>query len=241
MLPLRDTVRSYQFPIVNWTLIGLNVVVFLFELSMPPASLERFIQSFGVVAQRIPFNNPEQLITHPLPLLTLFTHMFLHAGWIHILSNLWILFIFGDNIEDRMGSFRYLVFYLLSGLVASITQIAVASNSTLPAIGASGAIAGVLGAYLLMFPTARVITLIPIFFIPWFVEIPAIFYLGFWFISQLFSGLTSLALPGGIEAGGVAWWAHIGGFVSGMLVHRLFIPRHGMARARSYPDEYWPW
>ncbi len=241
MLPLRDTVRSKGFPFINWVLIGLNALVFLYELSLSVPEFDRLVMNFGLVPARLHLTNLALLLESPLPVITLFTHMFLHGGWLHFLSNMWILYIFGDNVEDRMGSGRYLVFYLLAGLAAAFSQALIDPASRIPSIGASGAIAGVLGAYLLMFPTARVITLIPFFFLPWFVEIPALAYLGFWFVSQLFSGLTALALPHATSMGGVAWWAHIGGFVFGMLLYRLFIPRRPPVYYREFPDEYWPW
>lgn len=238
MLPIRDTVRSYTFPIVNWMLIGANILVFLFEISLPSQALERLIQTYGVVPARLHLSNPLILLTNPVLMVPLFTHMFLHGGWLHIISNLWILYIFGDNVEDRMGPVRYLIFYLLSGLAAAFTQALIAPDSRIPALGASGAIAGVLGAYIVLFPRGRVITLIPLFFIPWFVELSALIFIGFWFVTQLFSGFTSL---GNIQAGGVAWWAHIGGFVFGVLFFRLFTPHRPRAYTRQYPDEYWPW
>jgi membrane associated rhomboid family serine protease len=233
MLPIRDTIRSYTFPVVNCILIGLNTAVFLFEVSLPPVALDRLILNFALVPARLSLANPASL-------LTLFTHMFLHGGWLHFLSNVWILFIFGDNVEDRLGSVRYLVFYLLGGLAAAMTQVLVSPSSLVPAIGASGAIAAVLGAYFLLYPRSRVITLIPLFFIPWFIEIPALVYLGFWFVAQIFSGLLSLGMAN-INAGGVAWWAHIGGFVFGLLAVRLFAPRRNPAYSRQFPDEYYPW
>ena len=238
MIPIRDTIRSYTFPVVTWILIGANILAFLFEISMPRAMLDRLILDFGVVPARLHLDNPAVLLSNPELLIPLFTHMFLHGGWFHIISNLWILFIFGDNVEDRMGSARFFLFYILSGLAAALTQAFIAPNSQIPAIGASGAIAGVLGAYIVLFPRSRVITLIPIFLIPWYTEIPAIFYLGFWFVTQLFSGFTQLS---NVDAGGVAWWAHIGGFVFGVLLFRLFTPARHPAYTRQYPDEYWPW
>jgi membrane associated rhomboid family serine protease len=238
MLPIRDTIRSYTFPVVNWVIIGINILVFLFEISLPQGTLDRLLLTYGVVPARLQLENPLILLTNPVLWIPLLTHMFLHGGWFHIISNLWILYIFGDNVEDRMGSVRFLVFYLLSGLAAAFTQAFIAPGSRVPAIGASGAIAGVLGAYIVLFPRARVITLIPIFLIPWYTEISAVFYLGFWFVMQLFSGFASV---GSIESGGVAWWAHIGGFVFGVLFFRLFIPRRHPAYIRQYPDEYWPW
>ncbi len=231
MLPLRDTIRSYSFPFVTWGLIALNVLAFLFEAALPPAMLERFIRVFGMVPARL-FGGS------PLVWITLLTSMFLHGGWFHLISNMWILFIFGDNVEDRMGHGRYLAFYLLSGLAAGLLQAFVLPASWVPTVGASGAIAGVLGAYLLFFPGARVVTLMPFFFFFTFVEIPALFYLGFWFISQLYSGLFALALPMGMNAGGVAWWAHVGGFLFGLLFARRF------ERPRPAPwwhEVYRPW
>lgn len=221
MIPIRDTIRSKTFPLFNWLLIGANTLVFLYELSLSPQSLEQFITSFGIIPEQLSLNHPLALLAAPLPIITLITHMFLHGGWVHFLSNMWILFIFGDNVEARMGHARYLVFYILGGIIAGLTQALIAPNSSIPSIGASGAIAAVLGAYLVLFPHARVVTLVPIFFFFWFIDIPAIFYLGFWFISQLFSGIMSLPTAGAV--GGVAWWAHIGGFVYGIFIHRLFV------------------
>ncbi len=233
MLPLADTVRSRSFPVVNWLIILTNVLVFvLFELSRAPSELVRFFETYGVVPARL-FSGD------PWALLTLLTNQFLHGGWVHLISNLWALYIFGDNIEDRLGSGRYLLFYLVCGALATLLQAYLTPTSRLPLVGASGAIAGVLAAYLLFYPTARVITLIPIFILPWFVEIPAVLYLIIWFVSQIFSGVMSLG-AGAAETGGVAYWAHIGGFVAGLLLARLVAPRE-TRRPRWYPDEYQPW
>lgn len=221
MIPIRDTIRSKTFPLFNWLLIGLNALVFLFELSLSPQALEQFISFFGIIPEQLNITRPLAIISNPLPLITLITHMFLHGGWVHFLSNMWILFIFGDNVEARLGHFRYLIFYIIGGTVAGLSQVLIAPDSSIPSIGASGAIAAVLGAYLVLFPHARVVSLVPIFFFFWFIDVPAIFYLGFWFISQLFSGLMSLPTAGAV--GGVAWWAHIGGFVYGVFFHRLFV------------------
>jgi rhomboid family protein len=241
MLPLRDTVRSNSFPAVNWALIGVNSVVFLYEATLSPARLNQFIANFGLVPARLHLADAQWVLTHPLVLATLFTSMFLHGGWFHVISNMWFLYIFGDNVEDRMGPVRYLAFYLVSGLVAAVAQALVVPTSQLPTIGASGAIAGVLGAYLLMFPKGRVITLVLIFIFPWFIEIPAVFYLGFWFVSQILSGISFLTLSSAADMGGTAWWAHIGGFVFGMIFYRFFTPSRHPAFTRQYPDEYWPW
>lgn len=233
MIPIRDTIRSYNFPVINWSIIILNSLVFLYQLSLPPAALQSFIDTFGMVPSRIN-------LAHPASLASLFTNMFLHGGWFHIISNMWVLYIFGDNVEDRMGSGRYLIFYLLSGLAANLLQLFFSPGSNLPTIGASGAIAGVLGGYFLLFPRARVITLILLFIFPWFVEIPAVIFLGLWFVLQLFSGISSLGTVAGAQMGGVAWWAHVGGFAFGLLLVRIF-SRRARAYHRWYGDEYWPW
>ena len=240
MLPLRDTIRSSKLPIVTWALIGVNALVFLFEISLSPASLNQLVMTYGLVPAHLNLTHPAGLLLHPQSLISFLTHMFLHGGWFHLISNMWILFIFGDNVEDRMGRGRYLLFYLVSGLVAGLAQVLIDPTSSTPAVGASGAIAGVLGAYLIMFPTARVLTLIPVFFFPWFVEIPAIFYLGFWFLSQLFSGISSLNLANQ-AMGGVAWWAHIGGFIFGILFYRLFVTRNRPIFPGGFPDNYPDW
>jgi membrane associated rhomboid family serine protease len=233
MIPIRDTIRSYNFPFVNWAIIILNALVFLFEISLSPAAREHLILTYGMVPSHL---DPSHLAS----LTGLLTNLFLHGGWFHFLSNMWVLYIFGDNVEDRMGSLRYLIFYLLGGLCANLLQWFFSSGSDIPAIGASGAIAAVLGAYFLLYPRARVITLLIIFLFPWFVDIPAIIFLGFWFVSQLFSGLFSLATSTGMDMGGVAWWAHVGGFIFGLLFVKLFTQRK-RAYYRWYPDEYWPW
>ncbi len=215
MFPLYDTLRSRRFPIVNWILIILNGMVFYYELILDEAGLYRFIQTWGLIPFQLA-SNPAETWT------TIFTSIFLHGGWFHILSNMWILVIFGDNIEDRMGGGPYLIFYLLSGTAAALLEAYLSPTSSLPIIGASGAIAGVLGAYLILFPRARIASLVPIFFVFTLIEIPAVIFLGFWFVSQLFSGWLVLQ---GADMSGVAWWAHISGFVFGMLAVRIFVRR----------------
>jgi membrane associated rhomboid family serine protease len=216
MLPLRDTVRSRSIPYVNYALIGLNVLAFLYEVSLGRQGFNHFLTAYGLVPARLS-------IAEPWTYLSILTSMFLHGSWFHVISNMWVLFIFGDNVEDRMGPGRYLVFYLLVGSIAGISHAYFAANSQLPTVGASGAIAGVLGAYLVLFPRGRVLTLIPLFIIPWFIEIPAFIYLGFWFLSQLSSGLLSLGRLGAAgNFGGIAWWAHVGGFVAGLVLVRAF-------------------
>jgi membrane associated rhomboid family serine protease len=215
MFPLYDTLRSRRFPIVNWMLIVLNGIVFYYELKLGKAGLNRFVNTWGLI--------PAQLASDPdVAWVTICTSMFLHGGWFHILSNMWILAIFGDNIEDRMGGGRYLIFYLLSGTAAALAQAFLSPLSNMPMIGASGAIAGVLGAFLILFPRARIASLVPILFIFTIIEIPAVIFLGFWFVLQLFSGWLALQ---GADINSVAWWAHIGGFIFGMLAVSLFARR----------------
>jgi membrane associated rhomboid family serine protease len=215
MIPLYDTARSRRLAVVNWILILLNGLVFYYELRLGNAGLEQFIRTWGL--------NAPALIAHPEAAWpTIFTSMFIHGGWFHILSNMWVLFIFGDNVEDRLGHVRYLFFYLLSGVAAALLQAALLSRSSMPMVGASGAIAGVLGAYMVLFPRARVASLVPILFIFTIVELPAVVFLAFWFVSQLFSGL--FALNGGASSG-IAWWAHVGGFVFGMAAGLVLAPR----------------
>lgn len=215
MIPIRDTIRSRRFPLVNWMIIIANAAAFYYELRIGPSALNGFINNWGLV--------PVNFWAEPQTAwMTIFSSMFLHGGWFHFLSNMWILFIFGDNVEDRMGSIGYLVFYLLSGVAAALTQAFLLSSSSSPMIGASGAIAGVLGAYMLLFPRARILSLVPILFIFTLMEIPAVIFLLFWFASQLFSGFLSL---GGASGSGVAWWAHIGGFIFGLVGVFLFARR----------------
>lgn len=215
MFPLYDTLRTRRFPLVNWLLIALNAIVFYYELQLGDQGLFRFVNTWGLI--------PRRFIADPTQAwMTVFTSMFLHGGWFHILSNMWILIIFGDNIENRLGGGLYFVFYLMSGIAAAALQTFLLSTSETPMIGASGAIAGVLGAYLILYPQARIASLVPIIFIFTVVEVPATLFLGFWFVSQLFSGWLSLQ---GANVDSVAWWAHIGGFVFGMLAIRLFPSR----------------
>ncbi|MEA4908389.1 MAG: rhomboid family intramembrane serine protease [Chloroflexi bacterium] len=232
MLPIKDTIRSQTFPLVNWLLIAANVLAFFYEQSLPSRALEQFFLHFALVPGLI---NP----LHPATLLPFFTHMFLHGSWLHIISNVWVLFIFGDNVEDRMGSGRFLLFYLLGGLFAGLIQFAISPGSMVPVLGASGAIAAVMGAYFFYYPRAKVLTLIPVFILPWFVEIPSIVFLGFWFVSQIFSGFSSLVASAGMDVGGVAWFAHIGGFLFGLLMARPFC--HRVCQPGWHPDEYYPW
>jgi membrane associated rhomboid family serine protease len=240
MFPIRDSVPSLSVPVVTRALILINVVVFFFELALPQQAVERIFYLFGLVPAR--FTHPDWAASVGFPVDSywpILTHQFLHGGWLHLISNMWTLWIFGDNVEDRMGPVRFAFFYVACGVLAGLTHLLTNAHSTVPSVGASGAIAGVLGAYLLLFPTARLVMMIPILFFPFFFELPAVLYLGLWFWSQLFSGTLALAGPG--QVGGIAWWAHVGGFIAGLLLCGLFVrPR---AR-RLQPDEHgleWAW
>ncbi len=227
---------------MNWTLIGINVVVFLYELSLSSRQLDRLISIWGAVPINILFalSHPAQT---PLQVwLTLVTSQFLHAGWFHILGNMLFLWVFGDNIEDVLGHITYVFFYLASGVIAMIVQSIVSGPVNIPSIGASGAIAGVLGAYILLYPWNRIRVLLPIILLFWTADIPALFVIGWWFILQFFYGLGVLSDAAG---GGVAFWAHIGGFLAGMLMILPFIGRVSSRRrpARYYynlPDDSYP-
>ena len=215
MIPLRDKNPTRLVPYVNVTLIVMNVVVFIYEVSQG-SRIDEFIRLYAVIPANIVAGVSGPGLSLP-PLRGLFTSLFIHAGWLHLGGNMLYLWVFGDNIEDKLGHFRYLLFYLLCGLVSSGLYIYVDPHSAVPTIGASGAISGVLGAYVLLFPKARVLTVIPIFIFLQFVELPALLVLGLWFVLQLFSGLASLGYQTA-ESGGVAWWAHIGGFAAGLLL-----------------------
>ncbi len=226
MIPLRDSNPSQRVPLVTLLLILANTIIFIYELTPGPAQLNQFVFTFGVVPARLtgmagaslPAGGPE----------TLLTSMFLHGGWLHLIGNMWFLWIFGDNIEDYLGHLRFLLFYLLCGLAAGVVHIVFNLNSALPTVGASGAIAGVLGAYLLLFPRAKVLTLVPVFFV-FLLEIPAYIILLYWFALQFLSGTASI-VGGSAAQGGVAWWAHVGGFAVGMALVKILAP----ARARYY-------
>ncbi len=231
MIPLKDNVPSRHFPWVMWTLIALNGFVFIQELRLRPEQLEYLVQRLGFV--------PAQLWADHTHWPALLTSMFLHGGWLHVLGNMWTLYLFGDNVEDRMGPVRFLVFYLVCGVAAALAHAGIDPHSTVPTIGASGAIAGVLGAYVLLYPRAQVITLVFVGIFPLVVELSALVYFGIWFLTQLFSGTLALISPESFS--GVAWWAHIGGFVAGMLLCPLFLRRGEHLKQRRYRDEYWPW
>jgi len=223
MFPIRDDQPRYSTPFVNGFLIVLNILVYLFQASLDPRSAELFARQFGVVPSHLSAflaGSPK----YPLAAIVIpfFTSMFLHAGWMHVLGNMWFLYIFGDNIEDYLGHFKYLVFYVLCGLFAMATQVAVYPNSNLPTVGASGAIAGVLGAYFILYPRARVLT----WFFVFVFYVPAWIMLGYWFVLQFLAGAVTLSVAQtGRDVGGVAVWAHVGGFVAGLVMVKLFPER----------------
>lgn len=233
MIPLQDTIPSRQFPLANWTIIGITTVAFLFELSLPEHRLETLVQLFGLIPARYTDPSWAEWMGYPKSYLPFLTNMFLHSGWGHFIGNMWTLYIFGDNVEDRMGTGRYLVFYILTGIVAGLTHTLLYPTSTVPAIGASGAISGVMAAYMFLFPRSRIVFFLPILFLPYFLEIPALVYIGAWFIGQLISGVTVLAITD--QASGIAFWAHIGGFIAGAMSYRVFV-RH--CYRCEYSDEY---
>lgn len=213
MLPLRDSTPSKHFPFITVILIAANLYIFSQELLLGPKELERLYYTLGLVPAQFTNQNNLSLIGY-LPFLS---SMFLHGSWMHVIGNMWILWLFGDNVEDKMGPGKFLAFYISCGIIAALTHYFVEPNSTIPVVGASGAVAGVMGAYFIMFRHARVLTLIPPFFL---VTIPAWVYLGFWALSQLFSGAVGLLSA---NAGQIAFWAHIGGFAAGMLLYRYFL------------------
>jgi membrane associated rhomboid family serine protease len=231
MLPLKDDQPSYSTPYVNWFLIATNLLVYLFQSTLDQQSYILFLKEFGEVPSHLAaFLAGSHRYSLGQVIAPFFTSMFVHGGWMHVLGNMWFLYIFGDNIEDYLGHFKYLVFYLLSGLIAMAAQVAMYPHSNVPAVGASGAIAGVLGAYVVVYPRARVLT----WFFVFVLYLPAWIVLGEWFAIQFLTGASTLSAAGvGRDVGGVAVWAHVGGFVAGMLMVKMF-----SERPRRYPYAY---
>ncbi len=245
MIPIRDTIPSRRTPVVTYAIIALNVAAYLYELGMGPAQLQRFFMHYGIVPVRYADPTLARHFSWFEQVVPFFSSMFLHGGFLHILGNMWILWIFGDNVEDWFGRARFAAFYLFCGVASGALHVAFNWGSPLPTVGASGAIAGVMGAYFLLYPRARVLTLLPIFIFITFVELPAYLFLGLWFLLQFLSGAAAAAAG---RAGGIAWWAHIGGFVAGALVVFLLggaRPRRPQARRPTMKplwdrvDEYW--
>lgn len=226
MIPLRTNIQSRNYPVVNTALIVLNVLVYLLQSTMGPRELSSFFLVYGLVPIRYTVPEVWGYFTLWQQAFSFVSFMFLHGGFWHLLGNMWSLYIFGDNVEDRLGPIRYLAFYLLCGMTSGLAHLVINHHSQLPTIGASGAIAGVMGGYFILYGKSRILTLIPIFFVPYIIEIPAFFFLGIWFVLQFMSGLGSHA-----QSSGVAWWAHIGGFLFGILFLKLSqkIPQVGVS------------
>ncbi len=253
MIPFRDNIPSRRDPVLTVALIALNVLVYFFQWVLDDQARTRFVFRFGAIprafqvigkgeqAFSMPLGQPqwvlrngqEVLVDPPLAdvrlsgtwaaaLVPLVTSMFLHGSWLHVIGNMWFLWLFGDNVEDRLGRARFVLLYLLSGLAATVSQVIVNWGELTPIIGASGAVAGVLGAYMITYPYARVLTFVPFFYFFWpVVELPAFVFLLLWFLMQFVQGTAALAVP---AAGGVAWWAHVGGFIAGLILMRLIAP-----------------
>jgi membrane associated rhomboid family serine protease len=232
VIPLRDSNPTRSTPVLTYLIIAANTLVYLFQASLDPESEKLFIERFGLIPAMVAQEH------YVGSLITPFTSMFMHGGLMHLLLNMWSLFIFGDNVEDTLGKPRFLVFYLASGLGAAAAQVYVDPSSTIPMVGASGAIAGVLAAYLRLFPHARVLTLIPLFIFFFTREIPAVVFIVFWFVMQVLSGVGSLSVAGNPATGGVAFFAHIGGFLMGLLVVRALTPARNGTRGFRRPEQY---
>ena len=210
MFPIKNTVPSRYPAVVTWLLIAVNCVCFFYEQSLSEGELNSLILSFALVPARY----TEAAGLTPADYLPFLTMMFLHAGWLHLILNMWSLWLFGPTVEDRLGHWQYLAFYMACGVIAGIAQLTSDPHSMVPALGASGAIAGIMGCYVLLFPWARIVILVPILFLPLFFEVPAIVFIGLWFLAQLLQGVTELF--GSSVGGGVAVWAHVGGFLAGL-------------------------
>ncbi len=217
MIPLRDTLPHRRLPLVTLLLIGANVVIFLWELSLSPDQVERLVLRCGVVPERYTqagvTGTAGAFLSEPWPYVT---SQFLHGGWMHLIGNVWTLWIFGDNVEDRLGRVRFLLFYVVGGVLAGVVHTLSMRASPIPTIGASGAIAAVMGAYMVLYPRARVVALLPIPILLMTFQVPAVMFMGLWLWMQVASGVAG--------AGGVAWWAHVGGFLVGIALLAVFVP-----------------
>ena len=239
MIPLKDDNPTYSTPIITYFIIGICVIVFLLEISSPNYKSGAIFYSWGVIPASLIHNLqlPDEVYRVP-PIITLFTSMFMHGGFMHLIGNMLYMWIFADNIEDGLGKTKFVIFYLLSGIAAALTQVYMNTESTIPMVGASGAIGGVLGAYIVNYPKAKVLVLIPLGFFSQIVRVPAIFVLGIWFLLQFVSSALS-----GSSGGGVAYGAHIGGFVFGAIAILFFNrrPRRNMAKKKLKSKTKNPW
>jgi membrane associated rhomboid family serine protease len=215
VIPLKDETPRRSFPTVTVLLIIVNIIVFIHQITLPSAAGEAFVKTWGLVPWKIQLALAGHRFTMEQALAPLITCMFLHGGFLHIIGNMWFLWIFGANVEDRLGPMEYLIFYFICGIGSGVAQVAFTWGSHVPSIGASGAISGVLGAYFVFFPRSKILTLVPLFIIFFTWKIPAVIFIGLWFAMQFLSGLSSL---GGASTGGVAVWAHVGGFLLGVLI-----------------------
>jgi membrane associated rhomboid family serine protease len=215
MIPLYDKNKSSTIPFVTISIIILNIIVYLYQISLSNLNYYAFINDYSFVPENFINSFSLSNMFKDSDIISLITNTFLHGSFFHLLSNMWILWIFGDNVEDKIGHFKYLIFYLFGGIAANLTHLLFSLNSSVPTIGASGSIAAVMGAYMIFFPYAKIKTLIPIIFIPLFLDIRAFIYLIFWFLLQIYYGTTELATN---ITGSIAWWAHIGGFIFGILI-----------------------
>ena len=219
VIPLKDLQPRRSAPVITLSLILANAAVFLYQASLSPRAGDAFVNHYAVVPYKISLALAGHHYTLADAFIPLFTSMFLHGGWLHIIGNMWFLWIFGANVEDRMGSFNYLIFYLICGIGSGIAQTFFSWGSHIPALGASGAIAGVLGAYIVFTPESRILTLVPLFIIWFMARVPAWIFIGLWFLIQFISGVSALGMR---SVGGVAWWAHVGGFLLGLTLARFF-------------------
>ncbi|MCA9694231.1 MAG: rhomboid family intramembrane serine protease [Myxococcales bacterium] len=239
MIPVGGSVRSVRPPVVTVLLIAACVIVFLGELRLPERALAAAIEQYGVIPARQLWALERDAGQLELWLTPLVTSLFLHGGWSHLLGNMLYLWVFGDGVENRLGHARFLLFFLLCGAAAAQAQVLMAPGSVTPMIGASGAIAGVLGSYLALYPWASITMVLPIFFIPYFFDVPALLFVGIWFLHQLLAGAAWTLSTAAAEAGGVAWWAHVGGFLTGVLLLPLFLDRrHHGHEPRHYRGPY---
>jgi membrane associated rhomboid family serine protease len=236
LIPVRDSNPSYSTPIVNYSLIAINVFIFFIEISSS-IGMDLFIYKWGLVPARYTNHEISSYFPFYMQFFSFFSFMFLHGGWLHLIGNMWSLFIFGDNVEDHLGSLKYLLFYISCGLVSGISHFLFNFTDNIPVVGASGAIAGVMGAYFVLYPGAKILTIIPIIIIPWFIEIPAFIFLGIWFFIQLINAA-------GTSVSGIAWWAHVSGFVAGALLLGVFgkLPSVGLSERikQSFPKKKTP-
>lgn len=226
MIPLKNEIKRNSFPAITLALIIINIIIFSHEISLGK-SLEGFIKNYAVIP--VVFLNKTNFFSRIYPLIT---SIFLHGSWIHLFGNMWFLWIFGTSIEDRIGHLRFVIFYLGCGIAGALAHIYMNPASTVPTIGASGAISGILGAYFILYPFSRILTAVPIFFFLYFIKLPAFFFLGFWFLIQFFSGTLSI-IKEGTASEGTAWWAHIGGFASGLALIPLFLIGRGKPSSPS--------